>query len=264
MTTNQRFYDALSALHTIDVDNAMSTIREAIEERQHARHIQLRDERWQVLAGGLFMTGKDVFVITRTGSGKTFCYQGPAMADLDGILLVLCGLINLQDDQVKSAKKNGIKAVALNESTLSSMHGLVDQVSSGAYEVVLMSPEFCSASNHNWCRMTGATEFSRRLRGIVVDEAHLIHAWRDFRPAYANIHQLRIWYPTVPFMVLTATMTPFVRTFVHTSLRLNNGTAMIHRKVDRHEIYLSVTVEVGAGGPKVLGWRVGRYRVQDI
>jgi hypothetical protein len=30
-------------------------------------------------------------------------------------------------------------------------------------------------------------------------------------------------------------------------------------------LYISgVTVEVGAGGPKVLGWRGGRYRVQDI
>jgi hypothetical protein len=40
-------------------------------------------------------------------------------------------------------------------------------------------------------------------------------------------------------MVLTATITPFVPTFVHQSLRLNEGTAMIHRKVDRREIYLS-------------------------
>jgi superfamily II DNA/RNA helicase len=192
------------------------------------------------------MTGKDVFVITRTGSGKTFCYQGPAMADLDGIVLVLCGLINLQEDQVRAAKKNGIKAVALNESTLSSMPRLVDQVSGGDYEVVLMSPEFCTASNHNWCKMTGSTEFSRRLKGIVVDEAHLIHSWRDFRPAYTNIHQLRVWYPSVPFMVLTATMTPYVRVFVHKSLRLNDGTAMIHRKVDRPEIYLATqTIQHG-------------------
>jgi hypothetical protein len=27
--------------------------------------------------------------------------------------------------------------------------------------------------------------------------------------------------------------------------------------------FISVTVEVGAGGPKVLGWRVGRYWVLD-
>jgi superfamily II DNA helicase RecQ len=171
----------------------MSMIQEAIQERQQARNLQLRDESWEVFAGGLFMAGKDVFVITRTGSGKTFCYQGPAMADLAAIVLVLCGLINRQEDQVKSAKKKGIKAVARNESTLSSMSGLVDEISGGAYEVVLISPEFCSASNHNWCRMTGAIEFSRRVKGIVVDEAYLIQAWRNFCPAYTNIHQLRIW-----------------------------------------------------------------------
>ncbi|KAA8893177.1 P-loop containing nucleoside triphosphate hydrolase protein [Sphaerosporella brunnea] len=214
-------------------------IREAILERQQARNLRLREESWQILAGGLFLAGQDVFVITRTGSGKTFCYQGPAMADLDGIILVLCGLINLQEDQVRAAKQNGIKAVALNEGTLSNARGLLDQVSGGAYEVVVVSPEFCSPSNHNWCKMTGSTEFSCRLKGIVVDEAHLIHAWRDFRPAYTNIHQLRIWYPSLPFMVLTATMTPYVRAFVHKSLRLKDGSAMIHRKVDRPEIYLS-------------------------
>jgi hypothetical protein len=40
-------------------------------------------------------------------------------------------------------------------------------------------------------------------------------------------------------MVLSATMTPYVMSYVHTSLRLPGSVALIHRKVDRPEIFLS-------------------------
>jgi superfamily II DNA helicase RecQ len=46
----------------------------------------------------------------------------------------------------------------------------------------------------------------------------------------------------VPYLVLSATMTSYVRGYVHHSLRLSDSTPNIHRPVDRPEIYLSARI----------------------
>lgn len=55
-------------------------------------------------------------------------------------------------------------------------------------------------------------------------EAHLIWGWREFRKDYRNVGLLRSYFPSVPIVVLSATMTNNVLDYVRSSLNLGSPT----------------------------------------
>src|SRR5262249_34746898 len=63
------------------------------------------------------MSGRDTIVIMPTGSGKSLCFQLPALA-LEGSTILVSPLIALMKDQPDALCGRGIEAVAIN-STLS-------------------------------------------------------------------------------------------------------------------------------------------------
>ncbi len=57
---------------------------------------------------------------------------------------------------------------------------------------------------------------------LVVDEAHCMSQWgREFRPDYMNLKYLRINYPKVPIIAITATATSKIRDDVIINLKLD-------------------------------------------
>jgi superfamily II DNA helicase RecQ len=218
---------------------AISTLARRLSVTISAAAICHEVDDWQLVASAHMLAGKDCFIITATGSGKTFCYQSVLLHNSDAIMVVICPLITLMEDQVASAAKLGIPAIALHADNLLNSPDLVTKVANGAYRLVLVGPEFCVPGNRHWMGLTVDCAFSQRLIGITIDEAHLCHAWRDFRPKVDGLFRLRSWFQ-VPFMVMSATMTPYVRAYVHSSLRLPGHIPLIHRPIDRPEIYLSV------------------------
>ena len=58
---------------------------------------------------------RDALVIMPTGSGKSLCYQLPALL-FDGLTVVVSPLISLMQDQVQQMQALGITAVTLNSS----------------------------------------------------------------------------------------------------------------------------------------------------
>src|SRR5690242_17176747 len=70
---------------------------------------------------------RDVLAIMPTGSGKSLCYQIPALLNKDAITIVVSPLIALMKDQVDGLKQNGVNAAFLNSSLSASQQQEVKQ-----------------------------------------------------------------------------------------------------------------------------------------
>jgi superfamily II DNA helicase RecQ len=72
------------------------------------------------------IAGRDAFVLMPTGSGKSICYQIPAMVR-HGVAVVVSPLIALMQDQVQALHQNGIRAAFLNSSLSAEAARAVEQ-----------------------------------------------------------------------------------------------------------------------------------------
>ena len=153
-----------------------------------------------VLAGG------DSIVLMPTGSGKSLCYQLPALL-LDGVALVVSPLIALMKNQVDSLTTKGVSAAFINGTmSYAEILDVQKEARSGRLDILYVSPERLALERFR--------EFLRTLKiGLIaIDEAHCISEWgHDFRPDYRNLRELRDDFPNAPVMALTATATEKVR-----------------------------------------------------
>src|SRR5262245_17261676 len=61
------------------------------------------------------LAGRDSVVVMPTGSGKSLCFQAPAMLT-SGLAVVVSPLISLMKDQVDTLVSNGVPACLYNSS----------------------------------------------------------------------------------------------------------------------------------------------------
>jgi ATP-dependent DNA helicase RecQ len=151
------------------------------------------------------LSGKDTFALMPTGGGKSVCFQVPAMIK-DGICLVISPLVALMKDQVANLQKKDIKAMALTGGiSTDDMIDLLDNAQFGNYKFLYLSPERLQS---DWI-LDRIKNLPINL--IAIDEAHCVSQWgHDFRPAYLKIANLKVHFPKVPFLALTASATPRV------------------------------------------------------
>ncbi|MEO0512819.1 MAG: RecQ family ATP-dependent DNA helicase [Planctomycetota bacterium] len=158
------------------------------------------------------LSGGDALVVLPTGSGKSLCYQLPAVLregemDDPGVCLVFSPLIALMEDQVASLKARGIRATYIN-STLSKKERerRQDAVRDGAFELVYATPERMARPGFRDAIETVGVKL------LAVDEAHCITKWgHDLRPAYQEIGRFREELGRPVTVALTATATREVR-----------------------------------------------------
>ncbi len=164
------------------------------------------------------IAGKDALVVMPTGSGKSLCFQLPALC-LPGVTLVMSPLISLMKDQVDGLLADGIPAAFLNSSQApDEQKRVMEEVKQGNAKLLYIAPERLA--------VPGFQAFLRSitLSLVAIDEAHCISEWgHEFRPDYRNLQTLRKDFPSVPCIALTATATPKVRDDIRTQLNLGDA-----------------------------------------
>jgi ATP-dependent DNA helicase RecQ len=155
------------------------------------------------------MEGNNTFVIMPTGSGKSLCYQLPALIK-DGIAIVISPLIALMKNQVDSLRgissNNGIAHVLNSSLSKSEIANVMSDIENGITKLLYMAPE--SLTREDYIEFLSGQEISF----VAIDEAHCISEWgHDFRPEYRNLKNIIAQIVDVPIVGLTATATQKVQ-----------------------------------------------------
>jgi ATP-dependent DNA helicase RecQ len=201
---------------------------------------------------------RDCAVFWATGSGKSLCYQLPALHFYYNntkncnakkmVAVVISPLVSLMQDQCN--KLNGMfspttVAVYLGSSQRDKSmdhRALID----GEFPLVFLTPE-------KLCSGNVLDQIERLpLSVIAIDEAHCVSEWgHDFRKEYRQlcIIRNRRMLSDVPILTLTGTATPRVREDIISSLLLKDPLIQIHSN-DRDNLRLEVHRKPTNGGFK--------------
>ena len=181
------------------------------------------------------LQGRDVFGIMPTGSGKSLCFQIPALI-MEGITLVISPLISLMKDQVATLNQAGIHAAYLNSSlTTAQYFKALDFAKQGRYPIIYVAPERLETE--------AFLDFAlnAKIAMVAVDEAHCVSQWgQDFRPSYLKIVEFIKKLPRRPVVsAFTATATREVREDIIDILMLREP-VVVTTGYDRPNLYLEV------------------------
>ena len=167
---------------------------------------------------------KDCFVSLPTGGGKSLIYQLPAYRS-NGIIVVITPLKSLMKDQIKQCADHGLLAVEPHgEMQYSEKQGLYFSLkqTSCLIKVLLVTAEMIS-ENKVLLEILNTLYSRKKLSLFVVDECHCVSKWgRQFRDSYLGLGKLKLLFPSVPMLLLTATATKSTREDVMGILKLNN------------------------------------------
>ncbi|XP_062604417.1 uncharacterized protein LOC134266202 [Saccostrea cucullata] len=114
------------------------------------------------------MDRKDVFVGTKTGSGKSLTYECIPVLFPDVCVVIITPLIFIMSEQCKKLTALGFKASYIGKDS-SENSDLIN----GEYDFIFASPEQL-VGDLKWCDVLKSDVYQRKLRAIVVDEAHTV------------------------------------------------------------------------------------------
>ncbi len=126
----------------------MLTIDDATDSlRKHFGFEDFREGQRDVIA--TILSGKDAVVVMPTGSGKSLCYQLPAMM-MEGATLVVSPLIALMKDQVDALQARGLPATFINSAIPEAeQRSRIESVRRGDYKLIYVAPERFRSSRFN-------------------------------------------------------------------------------------------------------------------
>ena len=152
--------------------------------KQYWGYDQFKAGQWEILQA--LLQGQDLLAVLPTGSGKSLCFQLPALCRR-GVTLVISPLIALMEEQVSNLQARGLAAACLHSQmepgqrrkTLRELRRL---------KLLYLSPETLLSPNV-WRQLQLP---NLQIAGLMIDEAHCITQWgENFRPAYDRLGAVR-------------------------------------------------------------------------
>lgn len=196
------------------------------------------------------LSREDVFVIMRTGGGKSLTYQLPALLEGRGpqrkvtfVVSPLLSLITDQEEQMNEFAQGSAVSFTSNVTGGNAEHtrrwNLVRDPNAGVC-LVFITPEKVSKSNRLQNEMQKLFD-ANRLGRVVIDEAHCASQWgHDFRPDYAQLGMLKSHFPSIPIIAVTATASDKVREDVCRILRIGTNYRFFRSTAHRPNLHYSI------------------------
>jgi ATP-dependent DNA helicase RecQ len=184
--------------------------------RTHFGFDDFRPGQAEALAAAL--AGRDTLVVMPTGSGKSLCYQLPALMRKD-LTIVVSPLVSLMQDQVDQLRRVAPERVALVNAQQSAAENraVMERAAAGELRLLYVAPE-------RFASPAFVEQIARVRVGLfVVDEAHCVSQWgHDFRPDYFRLADAARYLRAQAIVALTATATPQVARDIAARLRLDD------------------------------------------
>lgn len=180
------------------------------------------------------LSGKSILVVSPTGSGKTLCFQLPALLR-SGVSVVVSPLKTLMIDQVSALLRKKIPATFINSDlSKEEKETRYSMLAQAAFKLLYVAPErfFVRSKEERDGISQSAPSF------LVVDEAHCVDQWgNDFRPEYGKLAEVRTDLGSPPILAFTATAGREMQGRILASLGIPDATVFV-RDVDRPNIAL--------------------------
>jgi ATP-dependent DNA helicase RecQ len=216
---------AFKLARALDLRNELAGVDESLGAAMRLLGVnRLRPHQLDVVLAAL--RGESLLLVSATGSGKTLCFQLPALLTR-GCAVVISPLKALMSDQVVSLQRKKIPGTFINgdigpqEKRI--RYGLLRD---SAVKFLYCTPE---RFDPTMVRQFEVNEITRtRPAFLVIDEAHCIDRWgKDFRPNYGKLGAIRQTLGNPPVLAFTATAGAQAQRRILESLGIPNARVMV-------------------------------------